>query len=281
MKWARWLTVLGTFGVLTICFAATPAHADCTGSAGAAGQYIGVGMTCSDSGSSHPGSAQPADSQASAYKAFRWASVCTTDLDVRPGDIACTFATTCPDPQQTRWQLWGQQQQSGDWVTLQTQCFGGEPPAYVPPTVTAADVLSALRRVGLPELQMNVQPEDKTLVNFDTIFYTNPEPVDLHLTILGQDVHVIATPTTYHWVFGDGAASSTTTPGDPYPSKTITHQYTDAHVTVYPHVEVTYGARFQVGEGDWQDIDGTVTTIGPATDLRIAEAVPLLSGQHQ
>ena len=141
-------------------------------------------------------------------------------------------------------------------------------------------VLTALRRVGLPELTNYVQPDTKTLVNFDTIFYTEPRPVDVRLTILGQSVEVVATPVRYSWDFGDGTSTTTSTPGDPYPAKTIVHRYTDARVTVAPHVEVTYGARFRVGGGGWQEVDGTVTTAGPATSLRVAEATGLLSGDH-
>jgi hypothetical protein len=147
--------------------------------------------------------------------------------------------------------------------------------------VTPGHVLSALRRIGLPRLETHVQPEATTLVNFDTIFHTEPEPVALSLTILGQGVEVVATPSRYHWVFGDGASATTDSPGSPYPDKTVVHRYSDARVTVHPHVEVTYTARFRVSGGAWQDIAETVTTVGPDTSLRIAEATPLLSGEHR
>lgn len=142
-------------------------------------------------------------------------------------------------------------------------------------------VLSALRQVELPGLEVQVQPEDKTLVNFDTIFFTESHPVKRTLRLLGQSVEVEATPASYRFVFGDGEALTSEVPGEPYPAKTITHRYLDAHVTVHPRVDTTYSARFRVNGGAWQDIDGTVTTIGPATDLRIAEATALLSGNHR
>jgi hypothetical protein len=186
---------------------------------------------------------------------------------------------TCDSAKQRRWQLWAQLP-SGRWVTLQSQCFGGTPPAVQPPQVTPGDVLSALRRVGLPELQLHVQPDNKTLVNFDTIFYTDPQPVSVDLRILGQAVDVTATATAYRWVFGDGSALTTESPGAPYPAKTVTHRYADAQVTMSPHVEVTYAAKFRVNGGGWQDIPDTITTVGPPTDVRVAEGDPLLSGQH-
>ncbi|HET6563301.1 MAG TPA: hypothetical protein VFG72_15610 [Marmoricola sp.] len=154
------------------------------------------------------------------------------------------------------------------------------PPAYVPPTVTPGDVLSALRRIGLPRLDVEVQPAAKTLVNFDTIFWTDPETVALDLTILGQGVDVVATPERYDWSFGDGTSAATQTPGNPYPSRSITHRYQDAQVTVRPQVTVAYSARFRVNGGGWQEIDETVSTTGPPGSLRVAEGTPLLSGDH-
>jgi hypothetical protein len=139
-------------------------------------------------------------------------------------------------------------------------------------------VLSALRRVGLPEPTTNVQPRTKTLVNFDTIFYTEPQPVDLTLTILRQAVDIEARPTSFHWVFGDGGETTTASPGAPYPSKEIVHRYLDADVTVSPHVEAIYTARFRVNGGAWQDIGETVTSVGPPTHLRVVEGTPLLAG---
>jgi hypothetical protein len=151
----------------------------------------------------------------------------------------------------------------------------------VAPAVTPTDVLSALRRVALPGLETRMQPGDRTLANLDTIFWTDPVPVDLTLMILGQPVRVAAAPASYRWVYGDGAVSVTSSPGDPYPQRTVVHRYSDAHVTVHPHVEVTYSARFQVNGGPWQDVPGTVTTVGPATDLRVVEGAALLSGAHE
>ena len=147
--------------------------------------------------------------------------------------------------------------------------------------MTPALVLREIRRIGLPTLEVHTQPADETLVNFVTIFYTTPEPFTRTLTLLGQTVEVEATPTSYTWHHGDGTTTTTTGPGAPYPSREITHQYTDAHVTVATSVDVTYTARFRVGNGPWRDIAETVTISGPSTDLRISEATAVLSGNYE
>ena len=271
------VAVLLAFFVITLPVAAD----DCAAGGTAHDDYLELTGTCEyppggDPGGSGPN--QPANAP-SPYTAYKWASICTNDPAVPPGDVECGAALSCPDPQQRLWQLWGRLP-NGGWTTVTTGCFGGAPPAYEPPTVTPGDVLTALRRVGLPELRTVVEPADKTLVNFDTNFYTEPQPVTLALTLLSQRVEVEATPASYRWDFGDGTSATTSDPGSAYPALTITHRYEDARVTVHPSVETTYTARFRVGGGEWQDVGGTVTAAGPATTLRIAEATPLLSGEH-
>ncbi len=245
------------------------------------GDLIGVEVECTTPTDSSPGGggSTSGPAQPSPYVAYRWASVCADSPTNGPIDADCLGAMTCADPAQRLWRLWGRLR-NGTWVGIRTQCTSGVPAAYVPPTVTPGDVLSALRRVGLPRLEVEVQPADRTLVNFDTIFWTDPETVSLTLTILGQGVDVVATPQRYAWSFGDGAATTTGTPGNPYPSRSITHRYQDAQVTVHPQVTVSYGARFRVNGGSWQTIAETVETTGPPGSLRVAEGTPLLSGDR-
>ncbi|MGA8993294.1 MAG: hypothetical protein WB441_03195 [Nocardioidaceae bacterium] len=161
-------------------------------------------------------------------------------------------------------------------------CGQAPPPALPParPQVTAGVVLTALERIGLPALAVRTQPEDKTLVNFDTNFFTEPHTFEETVTLLGQAVRVQARPVAYLWHYGDGGTESTAGPGAPYPRLLVTHRYLLAHRTVRPSVDVSYAARFTVGDGDWQDITGTVTIAGPGSDLRISEAAGVLSGDY-
>jgi hypothetical protein len=155
-------------------------------------------------------------------------------------------------------------------------------PAAAPPQpqVTQGVVLTALRRIGLPSLRARTQPEGKTLVNFATIFYTRPQAFTRTVTLLGRRVQIHATPSSFRWHYGDGASGSTSTPGAPYPAKDVTHYYERAHRTVRTSVDVTYTARFRVGNGGWQTIPGAVTIAGPTSPLRISEATAVLSGNY-
>ena len=167
-------------------------------------------------------------------------------------------------------------------------CTGGGagPPALPaalaappPPQVTDAMVLNAFRRIPLPGLTSISQPAGKTLINFDTIFHTQAQPLTRNVTLLGQQVRLAIQPARFTWVHGDGTSSTTTTPGAAYPSKEVVHRYQHAHTTVEHRVVVTWTAQWSLNGGPLRPVAGTVTTTGPATPLRVAEASPALSGE--
>jgi len=142
--------------------------------------------------------------------------------------------------------------------------------------VTDGDVLRAAREIGLPQLPVTIQPGEQTLVNADTIFSTTPQAFDHSVTLLGFGVDIVATATSYTWHHGDGTSSRTSTPGRPYPAFDVTHRYQRAADSVRPRVDVTYRIRYRVDGGPWRTIDQTVTAAGPAAELDVREAVPVL-----
>lgn len=225
---------------------------------------------------------QPIEHGDSPYVDYQWSSVCVVSGSMTSGgNLDCPAARSCADALERQWRLWGRTAE-GTWNPLYTQCFGRPPTAADTPvpTVTPGLVLTALRQIGLPAIQARTQPADKTLVNFETIFFAEPETFSRTITLLGQRVDVEAQPTQFLWHHGDGTTATTTTPGAPYPAKDITYEYTDAHQTVQASVDVVYTARFRVGNGAWQNIAETVTIAGPPTPLRISEATPVLSGSY-
>ena len=254
----------------------------CDASGKAETSALGIGLTCStDSLANSVTSPAASGDSAPTYRAYRWVNVCIGGVASQVGEIVdCAAARTCPNDGERLWRLWGQEP-SGRWEPLYTQCRGREEADSAPlPEVTPAVVLEALRRLGLPAVRTHTQPEDKTLVNFDTIFYAEPTTFRRTITLLGQQVDVEATPARFTWRPGDGSARTTTTPGRPYPAKDVTHRYERAHRTVQAAVDVTYTARFRVAGGAWQDIAETITISGPPTPLRVAEATPVLSGDY-
>jgi hypothetical protein len=266
---------------------ASPGKA-CDTVGGGATDGVLVESSCSSPGSEEgrkPGSPSPRSVEAPAYVEYIWNSVCMpfspSSIKVQGPD--CRAAQNCEDPVERLWELWGRRPgPDAGWALLGSECFGRPPevPDTPRPQVTPGRVLEAIRRIGLPEVTARTQPADKTLVNFATIFYADPETFTRTIRLLGQRVEVEATPSRFTWHYGDGTSATTAGPGAPYPSKEITYKYADAHTTVNPSVDVTYTARFRVNGGAWRDIDETVTIAGPSSALRIAEAVAVLSGSY-
>jgi hypothetical protein len=175
------------------------------------------------------------------------------------------------------WHLWERPIGSADWAILRTECLAATGPE-VAQVVTDDLILRAVRRLGLPRLTVHVQPAQETLVNLETIFYTDPPEWTRTVELLGYSVDVEATVDSYRWSFGDGATMSTSGPGAPYPSKDIVHAYGDAHVAVSPRVDVEYVIRYRVDDGTWQTVDETVPASGYPIPLDIREATALLVG---
>jgi hypothetical protein len=157
-----------------------------------------------------------------------------------------------------------------------TFCSGAAPG---PAALTLGDIRTAFARLPLPAARLVVQPPDGlTLVNFATNFFTtDTRPLLRRVTILGRQVTIRATPSSYTWTYGDGATRTTTSPGAAYPRLEITHRY--ARKGRYAvRLAVTYRGDFRLGAQPWRAIPGTVSIAGPAQRLRAVEATPHLVG---
>ena len=152
----------------------------------------------------------------------------------------------------------------------------GTAAAAVPPTVTPGLVARALRTIDLPPSELQIQPpHGRTLVNFDTNFYTEQPAFDRTVRLLGRQVDLHIWPSQFRWVFGDGAELPSTSAGAPYPHLLITHSYLQKG-GVSPRVDTTYAASFRVDGGSWRGVDGTVTIPGEPVPLEVVTARPVL-----
>lgn len=159
-------------------------------------------------------------------------------------------------------------------IAMGSECL--TPAQAQAPTITPGMVARAFQRIDLPHLASIAQPDKKTLINFDTIFHTPATPITRRITLLGQAIRLQIQPTEFTWSWGDGTTGTTTTPGAKYPSKAVVHRYQHAHVTVQHSVSIRWTARWSLNGGPSQPVPGSVTTTGPATPIRIAEATPVL-----
>lgn len=147
-----------------------------------------------------------------------------------------------------------------------------------PIRLTAGMVARAFQRIPVPAPDLVIQPPDgKTLVNFETNFYTEERTFDRTVRLLGNRVELRIWVDTYRWDFGDGTTRETAGPGAAYPALLITHNYTRKG-TYRPSLEVVYAADFRVNGGPWRPVAGTVTRADSPTSLRAIEATPTLVG---
>lgn len=144
------------------------------------------------------------------------------------------------------------------------------------PELTVGDIRRAVRQIAMPRLTLTIQPGEATLVNVPTIFYTTPTTLRRSLTLLGQDVDVVARPTAYTWHHGDGTSQTTSSPGRPYPAKDVVHRYRDPGDHLTASVDTTYTVEYRVEGGAWTDLGATLTAAGPSTTLDVHEAAPVL-----
>jgi hypothetical protein len=148
--------------------------------------------------------------------------------------------------------------------------------------ITESSVIEKFKAIEWPASPMIVQPPGgKTLVNFDTNFYTtNVQPTTQVVPLLGHRVAIEATPISYTWHFEAGATDgdlTTDNAGAAYPDLQVTYRY-EHRGTASPSVDTTYAGRYRVDDGPWRTIPDTLTVAGAAQALQVVSATPHLVG---
>ena len=105
-------------------------------------------------------------------------------------------------------------------------------------------------------------PGPKVVISKAFIVYTNPTARHQTTTILGTQVDVEFTPTSYTWNWGDGTTTTTTDPGHPYPHQTVTHHYKHTATAVTTTLTTTWTTRYHPqGDTTWHTFfNDTATT---------------------
>lgn len=149
-------------------------------------------------------------------------------------------------------------------------------PGKGPTGPTVADIERAFKALPMRPSTIHIQPPGgETLVNFDSIFYTEPFALDQSLHLLGSTVDFHITVASYTWHYGDGHTQTTTDPGAAYPTQTITHRYLKKG-SVSVSLDTVYQADYSIDGGPTQHLDDTVTISSPPQQLTILTATPHL-----
>ena len=158
-------------------------------------------------------------------------------------------------------------------------CLPSEPVAPVvsggvPVVVSVSDVSRLLvEGSGL----VRQPPGDMVIVSKDLIVYTDPSSRTLSTTVGGVPVEVVVTPVSYTWDWGDGASTTTTDPGAPYPYQTVVHRYRQRLKGVVVSLTTSWSATFSVEGGPPQPVSGTVTTTESSAPFDLVRLVGVLT----
>ncbi|WP_062529054.1 hypothetical protein [Demequina rhizosphaerae] len=87
--------------------------------------------------------------------------------------------------------------------------------------------------------------------------------------LLGADVDIRATPSTFTWAWGDGEQTTTSDPGAPYPDATVTHAYGRALDSATVTLTTTWAGEYRVADGTWSAFDTTIATTSPGITLAV------------
>lgn len=145
--------------------------------------------------------------------------------------------------------------------------------------VTAADVARFLPAIGT----LHSEPNGWAVVGVPANFWIDVRPMTVTGTLLGGPAQVRFTPQVFRWIYGDGSARATETPGATWAAlgqqeltaTPTSHDYAERG-TRQARVEVLYSAEYQVGTGPWLPVVGAVTgTTPPAPMLVVTERTVL------
>ncbi|MHB8451626.1 MAG: hypothetical protein ACYDAQ_14455, partial [Mycobacteriales bacterium] len=149
---------------------------------------------------------------------YEFAPACTANVGTNTGAPGnCVGASTdCPNPADTRYLVFaGTNPGDLPQVSGVTVCLGPQdliPGADIPGIIgTQVD-----QYVHVPSPLLHMAPPDQSIVNLPTVFWATPQPpISVTVSIDGASVTITVTP-TYHWDFGDGAGTTSASPGNAY-----------------------------------------------------------------
>jgi hypothetical protein len=180
----------------------------------------------------------------------------------------------CEDDELRVGALFEQRRVSGEWsdaaLVEEESCLAERRQEVDIPAAAAR----AFQEMQIAPSEVNVQPPDGwTLVNVDTIAFTDATPRTITTSLFGIPVEIRALPSNYSWDFGDGSVPLTTTdPGAPYPAHTIAHAYAKKGAATIS-LTTTWRGQFRLaGEPTWRDLAGEGTTASSSGSLEILEA---------
>lgn len=140
---------------------------------------------------------------------YRYVPTCDANKPEGGADALCMAAvSTCPDDLEIRYWVFSRTRypdgrEPTDWERIRTECRGPGQVSDGQPVITQQMVTDAARQAA-PRPAVHVEPSARTFVNVPTNVYAETEPQVINVELVGVQVPITFTPTSYTWSFGDG-----------------------------------------------------------------------------
>ncbi|BCW61452.1 hypothetical protein StoSoilB22_04250 [Arthrobacter sp. StoSoilB22] len=163
-----------------------------------------------------------------------------------------------------------------DWIPVSgPTCLYDPEPENVLPKI-AARILTDFRQLPVNPGTLQAQPFPHTLKGGPTNFYTTTTDQAFDLTILGQTVHLTATPTNYTYTFGDGTTlGPTPAAGYSIPeAEWLNNQTRTSHIyaetgNYQAAVTTSFTGTYSVNNGPPLPINGTLDITTPTKTIHV------------
>ncbi|MFE4196852.1 hypothetical protein ACFRJ9_13365 [Paenarthrobacter sp. NPDC056912] len=163
-----------------------------------------------------------------------------------------------------------------NWIPVSgPTCLYAPQPQNVLPAI-AARILNDFRQQPINPGTLQAQPFPHTLKGGPTNFYTTTTEQTFQITILGQAVHLTATPTNYTYTFGDSTTlGPTPAAGYSIPqtqwlttNTRTSHNYTQTG-NYQATLTTTFTGTYSVNNGPPLPINGTLDLTTPPKTIRV------------
>lgn len=128
----------------------------------------------------------------------------------------------------------------------------------------------------LPAGSIYLQPQSGALIHEPVIFWTDaPQSFKKSLYLLDVKIDLDLT-VKFLWIWGDGSTFVTTLVGAPFPSREVTHMYSQSGLNKVS-LSGNWIGRYRLDGGVWQQIPGVITTTR-STQIQISQARTVFTG---